>query len=634
MKNKKNIIVGTAGHIDHGKTTLIRALTGRNTDRLKEEQDRGISIELGFTHFDLTDELRVGIIDVPGHEKFIKNMLSGVCGMDMIVLVVAADEGIMAQTKEHLDILNLIGIKNGIIALTKCDLVDRDWIELVKLDIADEMEGTFLENAKIIEVSSTENTGIDELKEEIKRIVDTLPDKDLSSNPRLYVDRSFSITGFGTVVTGTLISGTFNLDDEILIYPSNKLTKIRNLQVHDSNVPTAYAGQRVAINLANVKKEDVPKGSVLVPNNTFTESSIIDVKLKTVNLPFEITNRTRFHLYLGSSEVLCRAILLEDEVLESNKEYIVQLRLEEPIISKRNDKFILRLFSPLYTIGGGYIIDSNAIKKKRFNEYDIKNIKRLDGCDFKEYIYNYINRFSDKFYLEKNYYSFLSDSNKNISKLIDELIEENKIISFGINLDRLILSDKFVEKLIKQISEFIGDFHKKYPKRIGISKETIKSKFFDSLSGKIKNEFMNYLISDRFFVSDEYISLLDFKVSLDDTDFKNIEIIKNKFNSDKFSIMNFEDFNLNMSVEHFRELILYLISNKGVIKLDSGYMLKENYDSAVNMIKNFIVKKGAISVSDARDLLGSNRKSTMELLEFLDKEKITLRRENERILVK
>lgn len=634
MKNKKNIIVGTAGHIDHGKTTLIRALTGRNTDRLKEEQNRGISIELGFTHFDLTDELRVGIIDVPGHEKFIKNMLSGVCGMDMIVLVVATDEGIMAQTKEHLDILNLIGIKNGIIALTKCDLVDRDWIELVKLDIADEMEGTFLENAKIIEVSSTENTGIDELKEEIKRIVDTLPDKDLSSNPRLYVDRSFSITGFGTVVTGTLISGTFNLDDEILIYPSNKLTKIRNLQVHDSNVPTAYAGQRVAINLANVKKEDVPKGSVLVPNNTFTESSIIDVKLKTVNLPFEITNRTRFHLYLGSSEVLCRAILLEDEVLESNKEYIVQLRLEEPIISKRNDKFILRLFSPLYTIGGGYIIDSNATKKKRFNEYDIKNIKRLDGCDFKEYIYNYINRFSDKFYLEKNYYNFLSDSNKNISKLIDELIEENKIISFGINSDRLILSDKFVEKLIEQISEFIGDFHKKYPKRIGISKETIKSKFFDSLGGKIKNEFMNYLISDRFFVSDEYISLLDFKVSLDDTDFKNIEIIKNKFNSDKFSIMNFEDFNLNMSVEHFRELILYLISNKGVIKLDSGYMLKENYDSAVNMIKEFIVKKGAISVSDARDLLGSNRKSTMELLEFLDKEKITLRRENERILVK
>ncbi|MEB3011469.1 selenocysteine-specific translation elongation factor [Parvimonas sp. D2] len=634
MDNKKNIIVGTAGHIDHGKTTLIRALTGRNTDRLKEEQKRGISIELGFTHFDLNDELRVGIIDVPGHEKFIKNMLSGVCGMDMIILVVAADEGIMAQTKEHLDILNLIGIKNGIIALTKCDLVDKDWIELVKLDIADEVSGTFLEDAKIIEVSSTEKIGIDKLKDEIIRIVDTLPEKDLNSNPRLYVDRSFSITGFGTVVTGTLISGTLNLDDEILIYPSNKITKVRNLQVHDNNVNSAYSGQRVAVNLANIKKEDVPKGSVLVPNNTFTESSIIDVKLKTINLPFEITNRTRFHLYLGSSEVLCRAILLENDVLESNKEYIVQLRLEEPIISKRNDRFILRLFSPLYTIGGGYIIDPNATKKKRFNSYDIEKIKNLDNCNFKEYIYNYIDRFSEKFYIEKNYYNFLSDSSKNISKLIDELIEENRVVSFGNNSDRLILSDRFIKKLIKNITKFIENFQEKYPKRIGVSKETIKSKFFDSLSGKTKNEFMNYLISDKFKVLDEYVSTFDFNVSLDDTDFKNLQMIKNTFNSNKFLIINFEDFNLDMNIEHFKELILYLISNKEVIKLDSGYMLRENYDLAVNMIREFIIRNGTISVSDARDLLNSNRKSTMELLEFLDKEKITLRKDNERILVK
>lgn len=634
MDNKKNIIVGTAGHIDHGKTTLIRALTGRNTDRLKEEQKRGISIELGFTHFDLNDELRVGIIDVPGHEKFIKNMLSGVCGMDMIILVVAADEGIMAQTKEHLDILNLIGIKNGIIALTKCDLVDKDWIELVKLDIADEVSGTFLEDAKIIEVSSTEKIGIDKLKNEIIRIVDTLPEKDLNSNPRLYVDRSFSISGFGTVVTGTLISGTLNLDDEILIYPSNKITKVRNLQVHDNNVNSAYSGQRVAVNLANIKKEDVPKGSVLVPNNTFTESSIIDVKLKTINLPFEITNRTRFHLYLGSSEVLCRAILLENDVLESNKEYIVQLRLEEPIISKRNDRFILRLFSPLYTIGGGYIIDPNATKKKRFNSYDIEKIKNLDNCNFKEYIYNYIDRFSEKFYIEKNYYNFLSDSDNNISKFIDELINENRVVSFGNNSDRLILSDRYIATLCKKITKFIEDFHVKYPKRIGVSKETIKSKFFDSLSGKIKNEFMNYLISDNFKVSDEYISTLDFTVSLDDEDSKYIKNIKNIFNSSKFSILNFDDFSLNITIEHFKELILYLIANKDIVKLDSGYMLKDNYNLAVNMIREFIIRNGTISVSDARDLLNSNRKSTMELLEFLDKEKITLRKDNERILVK
>lgn len=634
MDNKKNIIVGTAGHIDHGKTTLIKAITGRNTDRLKEEQSRGISIELGFTHFDLNDDLRVGIIDVPGHEKFIKNMLSGVCGMDIIILVVAADEGIMAQTKEHLDILNLIGIKNGIIALTKCDLVDKDWIELVKLDISDEVKGTFLEDARIIEISSTEKTGIDILKNEIIRIVDTLPEKDINSNPRLYIDRSFSITGFGTVVTGTLISGTLKIDDELLIYPVNKLTKVRNLQVHDSNVNAAFAGQRVAINLANVKKEDVPKGSVLVPNNTFTESSIIDIKLKTVNLPFAITNRTRFHLYIGSNEVLCRAILLENEELESNKEYIVQLRLEEPIISKRNDKFILRLFSPLYTIGGGYIIDSNATKKKRYNSNDIDKIKQLDNCTFKEYIYNYIDRFSNNFYSEKNYYNLFSDSSENITKLINDLISEKEIISFGNGTDRLIISKNFMNNLINKITLFIEEFHKKFPKRIGVSKETLKSKFFDTLNGKIKNEFINYLISDKFNVSDEYVSLLDFKISLDDLDYKRIESIKNTFNSDKFSIINFEDFKIDISIEHFKELILYLISNKEVIKLDSGYMLKTNYDLAVNKIKEFIVNNGSISVSDARDLLNSNRKSTMELLEFLDKEKITLRKDNERILVK
>lgn len=325
---------------------------------------------------------------------------------------------------------------------------------------------------------------------------------------------------------------------------------------------------------------------------------------------------------------------MENEELESNKEYIVQLRLEEPIISKRNDRFILRLFSPLYTIGGGYVIDSNATKKKRFNNFDIEEIKNLDNCSFKEYIYSYVDRFSDRFYLEKNYYNFLSDSSKNISKLIDELIEENRVVSFGNNSDRLILSDRFIKKLIKNITKFIENFQEKYPKRIGISKETIKSKFFDSLSGKTKNEFMNYLISDKFKVLDEYVSTLDFNVSLDDTDFKNLQMIKNTFNSNKFLIINFEDFNLDMNIEHFKELILYLISNKEVIKLDSGYMLRENYDLAVNIIKDFIIKNGSISVSDARDLLNSNRKSTMELLEFLDKEKITLRKDNERILVK
>lgn len=626
----KNIIIGTAGHIDHGKTTLIKALTGRNTDRLKEEQKRGISIELGFTHFDLNNEIRVGIIDVPGHEKFIKNMLSGVSGMDLVALVVAADEGVMPQTREHIDILNLIGIKTGIIVLTKCDLVDKDWIELVKLDIMDELGGTFLQDAKIIEVSSINNQGIDELKNEISELIKNIETKDINSTPRIYVDRSFSITGFGTVITGTLISGTLKLDDELYIYPAKKLSKIRNLQVHDNNVEIAYAGQRVAINLSNIKKEDVPKGTIIVPNNSYTESSIIDVKLNTLNLPFEIENRTRFHLYIGSNEVLCRAILLDEEKLESNSEYYIQLRLEEPIISKRNDKFILRLFSPLYTIGGGSIIDPNATKKKRFKG-DTDKIKKLDGIDFKEYVYEYITRYSEQYLSEKQYYPYFSESQSNIKKVIDELKEENKIMIFGIGAEKILLSWDYIEKLRKEIIEFLKEYHKSYPKRIGVLKETIKSKFFDVLSGKNKTEFMNFIFDYNFKNLGEYVSLSDFSVVLDDEDELEIKKIIDKFNSDKFSIISLDDFE-NINESRLKELILYLISNKTVVKLDTGYMLKNNYLKSIEIVKGFIVKNGSIAIGDARDILNSNRKSTMELLEFYDKEKITLRKDNIRVL--
>lgn len=626
----KNIIIGTAGHIDHGKTTLIRALTGRNTDRLKEEQKRGISIELGFTHFDLDENTRVGIIDVPGHEKFIKNMLSGVSGMDMVALVVAADEGVMPQTREHIDILNLIGIKVGLIVLTKCDLVDRDWIELVKLDILDELEGTFLEHANIVEVSSTTNQGIDELKSEIAKLIELVEVRDINSTPRIYVDRSFSITGFGTVITGTLTSGSLNIDDELFVYPSKKETKIRNLQVHDNDVKTAFAGQRVAINLANIKKEDVPKGSVLVPVNSYTETSIIDVKIKTLNLPFNIENRTRFHLYLGSNEVLCRAILLDEESLESNKEYIIQLRLEEPILCKRNDKFILRLFSPLYTIGGGYIIDSNAIKKKRFKN-ESESIKKMDCCTFEEYVFEYINRFSQKFLGEKDYYSYFSESKINVDNAINDLINENKIIVFGIGNDRLLLTVNFIDNLRNDIISYLQDFHNEFPKRIGILKETVKAKYFDSVNGKIKTEFMNYIFDQNFNILGDYISLSDFNIVLDDSDNKIIENIINKFNSDKYSILTIDEL-IDAKNNELKELMVYLISIKKVMKLDTGYMLKENYDNSVRIVREYIEKNGSIALGDARDILNSNRKSTMELLEFYDKEKITIRKDTIRIL--
>ena len=366
----KNIIVGTAGHIDHGKTTLIRALTGRNTDRWEEEQRRGITIDLGFTWFDLPSGNRVGIIDVPGHEKFVNNMVAGVVGMDLVLLVIAADEGIMPQTREHVDILGLLGIEKCIIVLNKCDLVDEDWLEMVKEDIREELKGSFCEGAPMVEVSSVTGAGLDKLVSLIERMAEEeVAPKDTDTIPRLPIDRVFSISGFGTIVTGTLISGRIRKEDQLEIYPVNKTCKIRSIQVHGRDAEECFAGQRVAINLSNIKKSEIRRGCVLAPVNSMKNTMMLDVRLRV--LPSSnrvIDNRTRLHLFTGTSEVLCRAVLLDKEEIGPGESGLAQLRLEEEIAVRRGDRFIVRFYSPMETIGGGVVIEANPAKKKRFDE--------------------------------------------------------------------------------------------------------------------------------------------------------------------------------------------------------------------------------------------------------------------------
>ena len=333
----KNIIVGTAGHIDHGKTTLIRALTGRNTDRWEEEQRRGITIDLGFTWFDLPSGNRVGIIDVPGHEKFVNNMVAGVVGMDLVLLVIAADEGIMPQTREHVDILGLLGIEKCIIVLNKCDLVDEDWLEMVKEDIREELKGSFCESAPMVEVSSVTGAGLDNLVSLIEHMAEEeVTPKDIDTIPRLPIDRAFSISGFGTIVTGTLISGRIRKEDQLEIYPVDKTCKIRSIQVHGKDAEECFAGQRVAINLSNIKKNEIHRGCVLAPVNSMKNTMMLDVRLRV--LPSSnrvIDNRTRLHLFTGTSEVLCRAVLLDKDEIGPGESGLAQLRLEGEIAVRR-----------------------------------------------------------------------------------------------------------------------------------------------------------------------------------------------------------------------------------------------------------------------------------------------------------
>lgn len=364
------VIVGTAGHVDHGKTCLIKALTGVDTDRLKEEKKRGITIELGFAGMTAPDGTDIGIIDVPGHEKFIKNMLAGIGGIDLVLLVVAADEGIMPQTAEHFDILKLLNIKKGIIVMTKADLVEEEWLDMVTSDLLDLVKGSFLEDAEIVPVSAHTGQNIEVLRNKIFDAVSTSSKR--NNNPALFrlpIDRVFTIDGFGTVVTGTLLEGMVKVGQDITIYPSGMTAKIRNLQVHDQKVETAYAGQRTAINLAGIKKEELDRGQVLAAPNSLKPTKMVDVNLKVLSdTKREIINGSRLHLYCGSNEVLCKVVLLDRDKLLAGESCYAQLRTEEDIVVKKGDLFVVRYYSPLETVGGGTILDANALKHKRYDE--------------------------------------------------------------------------------------------------------------------------------------------------------------------------------------------------------------------------------------------------------------------------
>ncbi|MCD6436589.1 MAG: selenocysteine-specific translation elongation factor, partial [Clostridiales bacterium] len=363
-----NVIIGTAGHIDHGKTTLIKALTGIETDRLKEEKKRGITIELGFAYFDLPSGRRAGIVDVPGHEKFIKNMLAGVSGIDLVLFIIAADEGIMPQTIEHFDILNVLGVKKGIIVLTKADMVDDAMLEFVTDEVKEFIEGTAFGNSQIIPVSAITGMNMSLLADTIDKETFSIAEHNDNAPFRLNVDRVFTMKGHGTVVTGTLLEGTISINEDIEIYPENIKTKARSIQVHGIIAEKAYAGQRTAINLSNLKKDDINRGDILAKPNSLTVTHIVDVRIKLLShSKRELKHGSRVRFYHGTQEIIARLILLDREKIIPGDEVFAQLRLEKSTACKYGDKFVLRFYSPMETIGGGIILDSKAMKHKRYN---------------------------------------------------------------------------------------------------------------------------------------------------------------------------------------------------------------------------------------------------------------------------
>lgn len=633
----KHVIIGTAGHIDHGKTTLIRALTGRNTDRLKEEQKRGISIELGFTYFDLPSGKRAGIIDVPGHEKFIKNMLAGVVGIDIVILVVAADEGVMPQTSEHLAILDLVGIEKGFVVITKSDLVDEEWLELVKEDIKDEIKDTFLEGAPIIPVSSTKGTGLDEVKSLIDELAFELEDREVDDMPRLPVDRVFSIQGFGTIVTGTLLSGKFHVGEEIQVFPGNRIGRIRSMQVHDEDTDIAYAGQRVAINIAGLKKDQINRGDVVAPINSMKKTLLLDVKVKLIEgIDRSIENRTRLRLYIGAKEVLCRIILLDRDVLNPGEEAYAQLRLEEEIVAKRGDRFILRFYSPMFTIGGGQVLEPNATKRKRFDKEVLEELRIKEEGESVDIIEKIILDKSPIFPTLKEISIFTAMLEDKVKKEVEKLVQENKIIQFNLTKDLHLIHIQYFDQLKNNIIEELKEFHEKQPLKMGMPKEEIRSKFLKNAKPKVGDRFIDLLIEKGYIEQHkENICIKGFQIEYSSSQLRIKEEIIENYVMNEFLPPKRDELyeKIQGEKEEIDQVLNSLINRDEIIRLDDEILIyRSTYAEALEILKQYIEKNGSITVAEYRDELKTNRKVALSLLEHFDQLKITKRDGDRRVL--
>lgn len=625
----KNVIIGTAGHIDHGKTTLIKALTGRETDTLAEEKKRGISINLGFTYFDLPSNKRAGIVDVPGHEKFIKNMLAGASGLDMVLLVVAADEGVMPQTVEHMDILTFLNIKKGMIVLTKSDTVEEDFRELVKEDIREKVKGTFLEDAEIIEVDSISKKGLDNLINKIDKMTDEIEDKNLDTPARLNIDRVFSIKGFGTVVTGTLIEGKISIDDDLVIYPKEFKTKIRSIQVHGEGVETAYAGQRTAINISNVKVEEINRGDVLASPHSLEEAMMLDVRLSVVkHTDAGLKHWDRLRLYHGTREILCRAVPLEVEEIMPGESGLVQLRLEESIVAKKGDKFVVRRYSPMETIGGGIVIDTNPRKHKRFDTNIIEALKIKEKGELSDILEAYLKNNSRNYPNIKEIMSYSGESEDNINKSLEKLIGQDKVIC----INNMYMHINQYNALKEKAESELQAYHKKFRLREGMLKEEVRSKVESKFKTRDFDVLLDLFINDDLIkVNGNFVSLKKFNVVFNEkqTKIKN-EIEKILNNAGLNNIYAIEDITNNK--KEYEEVLESLIGNT-VVRIEDSYLMSSKvYNDAKEKLIKYLEENKEITLGDYRDLVNSSRKNCMIILEDFDRNKITKRVENKRVL--
>ena len=624
----KHIIIGTAGHIDHGKTTLIKALTGCNTDRWKEEQERGITIDLGFAFFDLPNGDRAGIVDVPGHEKFIHNMVAGVCGMDMVLLVIAADEGIMPQTKEHMDILHLLGIQKCIVVLNKMDLVDPEWLELMEEEVRDQLQDTFLKDAPVVKVSAVTGEGLKELTDEIVKMeTSEVQEKEIHTIPRLPIDRVFTISGFGTIVTGTLISGIIRKDDTLQLYPWNAPCKVRNIQVHGKNVDECSAGQRVAVNLTGIKKEDISRGDVLASPNSMKGTTLLDVKLKILKDSNRIVkNRSRLHLFTGTSEVLCRAILLDRDEVKAGEECFAQLRLEQELALRKGDRFVVRFYSPMETIGGGEVLEPNPKAKRRFKEEALEELRRKEAGSSVDVVQMHVKSHRDTLITITELAKLTALSEEEIRQDVSELEDGSEAFVFPMKKDTYVWMRDDELYLQEQIKAELKKYHHKYPYRHGIKKAEIQTKYMKKIKPVVAAKIFEHWETEESIISSgEYLHLPEFEI-LKDARYEGCrKLLLNSFEKAEYQFVKLSETDVEKEYADMAEDILLLLreENQLVRLSEDAYTVKPLLETAAEKIREVVHQQPVITISEVRDLFSTSRKNAKLILEYTDGQRIT-----------
>jgi selenocysteine-specific elongation factor len=624
----KSVIVGTAGHIDHGKTALVKALTGMDADRLEEEKRRGITIDIGFAHLELPapdgETLRLGFVDVPGHERFVRNMLAGVGGIDLVLLVIAAGEGIQPQTREHFDICRLLSIQRGITVLTKADAVDAETLDVVRLEVEDFLRGSFLdsERAPVVAVSSLTGAGMEDLKRALTRVASEVPARDSSALARLPIDRVFTMKGFGTVVTGTLVSGTIRKEQDLEVFPSGHRVRVRGVQVHGNPAEQTIAGQRTALNLAGASTEELSRGMMLAPPDTFHCTHRIDVSLSLLPSAKPLKERARVHIYAYTSETIAEVRLFGAKQVKPAETTLAQLRMQDPSLLLPGDRFIIRQFSPVVTIGGGVVLDSRPQAKAKA-ESVVPFLEALAAADTESALKARVIRRSEQGLSLSEAVSESGMPANVVEKYLSGPIQKGEIVDTG----ELFVHVPAFESLKILVTSTVERFHNKNPLVGGISRKELQESL--TVGPSIFSAALESLVkAKKLEILSQLVRLSGRGVVMKDDEAESQRTIEQAFASAGLAVPALKDVLANLKVDRARaqKIVTLLLRDKILVKVSDDLVF---HRSALEKLRQQMAaqktKSPNIDVGQFKELTGVSRKYAIPLLEYLDRERVTRR---------